>query len=129
MMIAADLTAIKSEPDLGKRSDLALANADRDIDSARDAYKAGDMNKVRELMAEIRESVNLAVKSLEESKQQARRSKYYKRAELKTRALARRLTTLADEVSVDDRHAVEEVRAKVQELHDHLLEEIMSNKK
>jgi hypothetical protein len=129
MMLAADLSAIKAEPDLGKRSDLALANADHNIDSARDAYKAGDLNKLRDLMTEVRESVNLAVESLEASRQQARRSKYYKRAELKTRALARRLGTLGDEVGVDDRHVVEEARAKVQEVHDHLLEDIMSNKK
>ena len=48
---------------------------------------------------------------------------------MKTRALARRLHTLGNEVSVDDRQLIDDVRQKVMEIHDHLLEDIMGNKK
>lgn len=129
LLAAADLTSIKSVPDLEKRSELALTNADQQVDAAREAYKAGDEKKMQAALEGVRESVALALHSLEEAPKQARKSKYYKRAELRTRALMRRLGTLSDEVSVDDRMPVEDVRKKVQEAHDHLLEDIMSNKK
>ena len=129
LLLAVDLASIKATPDLEKRSDLALTHAEQDVDAARDAYKAGDLKKMLALMEDLRESVTLAGDSLEEAPRRARNSKYYKRAELKTRALARRLNTLGDEVSVDDRKAIDEVRQKVMDVHDHLLEDIMGNKK
>lgn len=129
LLLAVDLASIKATPDLEKRSDLALAHAEQDVDAARDAYKAGDLKKMLALMDDLRESVTLAGDSLEEAPRRARNSKYYKRAELKTRALARRLNTLGDEVSVDDRKAIDDVRQKVMEVHDHFLEDIMGNRK
>ena len=129
LLLFADLSSIKGVPDLEKRSELALANADEQVDAARTAYKAGDVKKMQQALDELRDSVTLAADALENAPKQARKSKYYKRAELKTRALLRRLKTLADEVSVDDRTPVEDARQKVQEVHDHLLEDIMSNKK
>ena len=128
-MLAADVSTVKAIPDLEKRSEAALANADDDVDTARDAYKAGDLKKMRDVLADLRDSVSVALASLEQATKQARKSKYYKRAELRTRALSRRLATLSDDVSVEDRKLVEEARQKVQEAHDHLLEDIMSNKK
>ena len=129
ILAAADLSGIKATPDLEKRSELALANADEEIDNARAAYKSGSVKKMQQALEDLRESVAVAADALENHPKQARKSKYYKRAELKTRAMLRRLTTLADEVSVDDRKPVDDVRQKVQEIHDHLLEDIMSNKK
>lgn len=129
LCLFADLASIKNMPDLEKRSEAALANADQEVDSARTAYKAGDVKKMQQELEELRDSVTVAADALESAPKQARKSKYYKRAELKTRAILRRLMTLADEVSVDDRKPVEDARQKVQEVHDHLLEDIMSNKK
>lgn len=129
LFLFADLASIKNIPDLEKRSEAALANADQEVDAARTAYKAGDVKKMQEVLNELRESVTLAADALETAPKQARKSKYYKRAELKTRAILRRLMTLADEVSVDDRKPIDDARQKVQEVHDHLLEDIMSNKK
>jgi hypothetical protein len=125
----ADLASIRAISDPEKRSEAALTNADEDVDTARDAYKGGDLPKMRKVLEDLQGSIAIALDSLENAPAQARKSKYYKRAELRTRALARRLKTLGDEVSVDDRKAVDEAHAKVQEAHDHLLEDIMSNKK
>jgi hypothetical protein len=129
LLAAADLSSLKAIPDLEKRSEAALNNADDDIDAARKAYQGGDARKMQESLEDLRGSVTVALAALEEAPKQARKSKYYKRAELKTRALSRRLAALSDEVGVDDRKPVEEARQKVQEAHDHLLEDIMSNKK
>jgi hypothetical protein len=128
-MMAADLPTIKATPDLEKRSELALANADTDITSAREAYNQGDVKKMQATLDDLRESVKLSLDSLEQTHKRARNSKYYKQAELKTRALARRLMTLADEVSVDDRKTVEDARQHVLDVHDQLLSDIMGKKK
>ena len=128
-MMAADLPSIKALPDLEKRSELALSNADSDVTAAREAYNQGDMNKMHAVLDDLRESVNLSLQSLEQTHKRARNSKYYKQAELKTRALARRLMTLADEVSIDDRKTVEDARQRVLDVHDQLLSDIMGKKK
>lgn len=124
-----DIGAIKAEPDLEKRSELALANADGQIDAARQAYSAGDMTTEQAALDEIRESVEASYDALEHSGKAPRKSKYYKRAELKVQALLRRLHTLKNDVSVDDQPAVDSVVKRLQEIHDELLAEIMSKKK
>lgn len=125
----ADLSNVKTEPNLEKRSDLALDNANRAIDDARAAYQAGDAKKTDDDLAEVRQSVDLSLESLENSGKQARKSKYFKRAEIKLRELLRRLSGFRDEMSVDDRKPLDDTAARLQEVHDRLLQEIMSKKK
>ncbi len=129
LLLATDLPTIKALPDLEKRSELALANADADVSAAREAYNQGELAKMQTILQDLRDSVNLCLQSLEDTHKRARNSKYYKQAELKTRALARRLMTLADEVSVDDRKTVEDARQRVLDVHDQLLGDIMGKKK
>jgi hypothetical protein len=125
LFFAPDLAPVKSEPDLQKRSELALSNADREIDTARNAYKSGDLGKMSTALDEVRDSVNLCFESLEERHKKARNDKYYKRAELKVRALLRRLKSLSDEVDLDQRKQVEAVHQRLQEVHDQLIAAIM----
>lgn len=129
LMLAIDLSAVKAEPDLDKRSELALASADQAISSAREAFKAGDETKLGASLGEAKELVQVSYDALSQSRRQARRSKYFKSAELKTRALIRRLMGLGDEVSLEERKFVEDARNSIQEVHDRLLQSIMSNKK
>ena len=53
----ADISAVKSEPDLEKRSELALANADHAIDEARQAYSSGNDQAQHAALNEVKESV------------------------------------------------------------------------
>jgi hypothetical protein len=129
LLKATDLPTIKAQPDLEKRSEMALANADADVTAAREAYNQGELAKMQTILQDLRDSVNVSLQSLEDTHKRARNSKYYKQAELKTRALARRLMTLADEVSVDDRKTVEDARQRVLDVHDQLLGDIMGKKK
>ena len=128
MMLAFDIAGAKAEPDLEKRSELALANADRQVDVAREAYRGGDLKKMEAALDELRDSANLSLESLEQAHKKARNNKYYKRAELKIRALLRRLSGLRDEVGLDDRKQVEAVRDRLQEVHEQVLAAIMSKK-
>jgi hypothetical protein len=127
LCLAFDLAAIKLEPNLERRSDLALGNASSAMDTARDA--AADDAKLKAALTEVRESVDLAYQSLVESGKSARRNpKFFKRAELKTRELMRRLEGLAQAVDADDRVFVESVRERVSKVHDDLIQDIMQKK-
>jgi hypothetical protein len=129
LLAFADLGPAKAEPDLEKRAQLALSNADHAIDDARAAYQAGEAGKVSEALEEVRESVDLAYASLQETNKTARKTRSFKLAEQRTHSLARRLGSLSDQISIDDRKAVEDVRGHVQEVHDQLLAQIMGRKK
>jgi hypothetical protein len=128
-MAFADIASVKSESNLEKRSDLALENANRALDEARTAYEAGNVQKTDVELQEVRESVDLSFDSLENSGQQPRKSKYYKRAEIALRKMLRRLSGFRDEMSVDDRKPLDDVANRVQEVHDRLLSEIMTKKR
>jgi hypothetical protein len=125
----ADISGAKAEPNLEKRSDLALENANQAIDGARAAYQAGDMKKTEAELKEVQESVDLSLDALENSGKKPRDNSHYKKAEIKLRAMLRRLSGFRDEMSVDDRKPVDDVAARMQEVHDRLLSEIMSKKR
>jgi hypothetical protein len=128
-LIGADLAAVKIETNLEKRSEKALENANRAIDEARAAYKLSDLKIFRDLLAEIKESVELSYNSLQETGKAARRSpKYFKRAEMKMHDIARRLDGLAAEVDIAERPEVEAVKKTASDLEDKLLLEIMTKK-
>ncbi len=129
LLAFADITAVKSEPDLEKRSELALANADHAIDEAKQAYTSGDDKAQQAALAEVQESVAASYSALEQTHKAPRKSKYYKNAELKVRALIRRLTSFREEVGFEARKSVDAVIAKLSDIHDQLVNDVMSKKK
>jgi len=130
LLLAGDLDTIKSEPNLERRSERALQNAASAMDLARDAHRAGDSTKAGTALNEVKESVELSYDSLVEAGKDPRRHpKYFKAAELKTRDLLRRLTDMSRAVSMEDRELVEKVRTSVTEIHDNLINGILSKKK
>jgi hypothetical protein len=130
MALVLDLSSVKVEPNLERRSELALDNANGALDTAREAFRANDTSKMQTALDEITDSVNLSYQSLMDTGKDARRSpKFFKRAELKTRELLRRLDGLRLAVDVESRVSVEKVRDRVAEVHDNLLKSIMSKKK
>jgi len=90
--LQADLKKALAEPDLEKRSKLALDNAFAAYQAARDAYQKGEMEPVQAAIDEIEQSVDLAFQSLNDTGKNPRRSpKWFKSAELATRDLSRRI--------------------------------------
>jgi hypothetical protein len=124
-----ELDSIKAERDPERRSDRALDWADRLLSVSRDNYAEGDYKKALAGVNEIRESVDLAQKSLMESHKNPHKSKYYKKAELRLRELARHLEEFKRESSVDDRPPIDSLIAHVNEVHDELLTGILEKKK
>ena len=126
----ADLEAVKKERKLEKRSRLALENADTMLDAARDAYRAGDASKLRTSLAELQESVELAYQSLVDTGKKPRKNaSHYKRGEINTRQLLRRLDTFRNEMSYLDRDQVEAVMKVIQKVHDSFLLDVMGGGK
>jgi hypothetical protein len=129
LCLAGDLSSIKSEPNLERRSELSLEYAASELDTARDSYNAGDSSKMQSALDEMGASVDLCYQSLLATGKNPRNNNHFKRAELKTRELVRRLDGLRDVVGFDERALVEKVREHVAEVHDELLKGIMSKKK
>jgi hypothetical protein len=121
-----DKSAVMAEPDLEKRSEKALQLADQLLDTARASYKQGDWKQVEAALDEVREAVDLCLQSLRDSGKRPRRNpKYFKRAELKTRELGRRLESFSHEVMLDERPAVDQVKQRVHKVHEDLLNAVM----
>jgi hypothetical protein len=130
LLLALDLTAIKSEPKLEKRSELALKYADSALDSARDAYKKGDAEASKAALGEVEAGVKLSYDSLMATGKDPRRSsRPFKDAEKSTRQILRRLESLSDLMSAFDRGMVEPVHGTVSDIHDRLITGIMGKKK
>lgn len=125
----ADLKAARAETNLDKRSRLALENAQTAFENLKAAYQKGDNAQVSADAAEIRESVELAYTSLTQTGKDPRKSpKWFKRAEIETRDLLRRLDGFQEEMSFEDRPLLDRVKADVQEVHDNLLMGLMEGK-
>ncbi|MEK7409712.1 MAG: hypothetical protein AAB225_32015 [Acidobacteriota bacterium] len=126
----ADLAAARAEPNLEKRSRKALDNAAAALTAAEKAYRQGDLKHTQVLLAEVRESVELAHESLQQTgKNPSRSPKHFKHAEIKTRELVRRMGDLREHMAIDDREVVDQVRARVREIHDELLRGIMGKRR
>jgi len=128
--LRADLSKARTEPNLERRSQLALENAALQYRSARDAYNKGDNQQTASAIAEIQESVMLAVTSLRQTGKDPRKSpKYFKKAEIETRDLLRKLEGFQHEMGYEDRPMLDQLRENVQQAHDELLLGLMEGKK
>jgi hypothetical protein len=128
-ILHADLKRALAEPNLEKRSGLALLNATAALKSARAAYDLGDNDQVAKDAAEVLESVELAATSLTQSGKNPRRSDAFKKAEISTRDLSRRIQDFQDQMSYFDRPLLDKVKARVMEVHEQLLLGVMEGKK
>lgn len=126
---AGALDQVRQEPNLEKRSKLALENAEAAFKDARNAHRIGDTAVMAAKVNEVEQSVGLAFTSLNSTGKNPRRSpKYFKQAEMETRALARRLDEFQHEMTAEDRSTLDSLRAKVQQVHDELLTGLMGGK-
>lgn len=128
--LPAGIKEVLAEPNLEKRAKLALDNAETSYQAARTAYDAGSAAAVGAALHEVQESIEVAYASLEGTGKDPRKSpKWFKKAEMETRDLLRRLESFRDAMSFDDRATVDPVKAKVQQVHDELLMGLMEGKR
>jgi hypothetical protein len=125
----ADLKTALAERDLGKRSKLALENANAALKATRAAYQNGDLGAVKAGAQEVVESVDLAWDSLESTGKNPRKSpRWFKNAEIQTRDLLKKLETLQRDMGFEDRPILDKSRVRIQEIHDQLLTGLMEGK-
>ena len=129
----ADMAWVMAEGNLEKRSERALKNANDALDRAVAAYKQGDRDEDAAALTEVRESIELCKKSLDDSGKDPRRnSKYFKKAEIELRKLIRergRLDTFRFERSVDDREPIDRILEIGTRIHEDLVLGIMGKKR
>ncbi len=123
LAMASGLESVKAEPNLEKRSERALAYAGEVVTAMRGALDKNDVEKIRTQLREFAEAVDLSLDSLKATGKNARKSpKYFKRAETKLRELQRRLETLRQDMSFDDRPVLDGVTADLSKKIDALVE-------
>ena len=127
--LQADLAAVKAEDDLERRSQLALQHAEEEIAAAKKAYEAGSLDDFKRLLGEIGDLAELSYDSLEDTGKRARRApKWFKRAEQRLLGIMRKIDSLEKDVSLEDRDLVKDMRKRVSDVHDKLLNDIMTKK-
>jgi len=127
---AIDLASVQQEPNLERRSQLAMDSANSALDTARTAYQANDLDKTRASLDEVGEAVSLAYTSLKQTGKEARRDpKFFKKTELATRQMLRRIEGMAEGMNFEDRSLVDKLRERVTAIHENLLQDIMAKKK
>ncbi len=120
---AADLTAVKAEPNLEKRSEKALVYANDVLAAMRAELDKNNVDKIKDQLRELEATVDLSIDSLKATGKNARRNpKYFKRAELRLRDLQRRLETFRRDMSFDDRPVLDGVIAHIAKRIDELVE-------
>lgn len=125
-----DLSAARAEPNLERRARKALDNAEKVFKTAQEAYGSGDLQQTQAALEEVGESVILANDSLKQTgKNPSRSPKHFKNAEIRIRALLRRLDDFRQQMSLDDREVLDKIRGPIQRVHEELLAGIMGGKK
>jgi hypothetical protein len=127
--LRADLKQALAEPNLEKRSKLALENAQSDYQAARAAYQKGNNSQVSADLSDLAQSVDLAYDSLNKTGKDPRKSpKWFKRAEIQTRDLLQKINNFQQDMDYSDCPLVDKAKATVQRVHDNLLMGLMEGK-
>ena len=125
---AGDISSIKSEPNAKKRAKRAFDFANSSLVEARSAYSASDYRKALAEVRQVDEAISLGFASLQSTGKAPRKSRAYKRAELRLRELIRHMDDFAREAALDDRASIEAVAHHAQQVHDEILTGIMEKK-
>jgi len=125
----ADVEKVKAEPNLTRRSTLALDEAESALTAARKSYDGGQMPEFQKDLKEAGDLVELSYEALQDTGKRARHDpKWFKKAEQRLLVMLRRVDALAKDVSTDDRAVVEAVQKRFRDVHDQLVQDIMSKK-
>src|SRR3954451_577906 len=100
----ADVAKVKAEPNLERRSALALDEAESMLTAARKSYDGGQIEQFKSELKQTAELIDLSYDSLQETGKNARRSpKWFKRAEQRLLYMLRRVDALQRDVAIEDK--------------------------
>ncbi len=123
------LDSIAAEPDLERRSRLAVEFAQGQVDVALFAYQAADAEAARAALAKIPEAVDISQAALSQTGKHARKKpKHFKRAEIETRKLLEDLKDAQRQLNFDERPDLDPIIKHVDAVNRQLLLAIMQKK-
>ena len=127
--VSATWEEVQAEPDLERKSRLAVEFARQSVDPAMEAFLDGNVEAGRAWLERITDAVELAQASLEETGKHARKKpKHFKRAEIETRKLVNDLRTGQRKLSFAVRPELDPVIERIEEINRELLFAIMRKK-
>ena len=128
--LCAEEARLSAEPNLEKRSRLAMDLAQAALKDARDAYNAGETKGAQKQIDQMAAYTEAALEALQETGKNARKSpKHFKYLEIKSRELLRRLDALAQEMDFNDRPMTEPAKERIRKVHEAVLSGIMGKKR
>jgi hypothetical protein len=108
-------------PDAPKLAEAELSRAEAAFDRARDAYQNGRVSEGDAALDEM----NKALTSCADTLSATRKSRLYKKAELRAANLQRRLATLLGDIPLPERGWAEQMSRRLDEIHEKLLAGVM----
>jgi hypothetical protein len=121
VLLAALLLAQDVDPE--KKYMPAFDAANKAIDASRAAGM--DKQELDRAAGEVEKVLQILVDT---GKPPYKNAKHYKKAELKTREILRRIDTLLRDAGIDEREALQSAHDRVQAVHEKLLEGVMMKK-
>ena len=119
---AVDLKTIAADPNPARRARQALIYAEQACGRAGEACKANEYEQCNGLLDEIKESVELADKSLVQTGVDPRRNpRHHKDAEIRTRRIVRQVDAVRVYIHPEDMEHFESVYRRISEINDRLL--------
>jgi uncharacterized protein (DUF1800 family) len=125
----ADLTKVRAETRPVQRARMAMDNANDQLGSASKSYKSGGLAAARAALDEVLDSVKLAKQSLDQTGRNPRNSNDYKNLEVKSRALLKKLGSLVESMSFQEREVLKPLVDELQKIHDDTLMAVMEGRK
>lgn len=130
LLLSFDLDAVKAEPNLDRRAEIAIDNANAALDKAKTLYNAGDYKASQTSANEVRDSIELCAEALKATGKDPRKyAKQFKKTEFRIQALIRRVKSFAQSVSIEDRPGVVKVQERLEEISDEIVSGIFTRSK
>ncbi len=122
-------TLLAQQVDLEKRYMQSLDAANQAINASRVASSEGKAEEAQKSLNEAALAVESVLASLEAmGKPPYKNARNYKRAELRTREILRRIDTLLRDAGFEEREALKSAQERVGAVHEKLLQGVMSKK-
>ena len=130
LLSSLDIESVRNEPNLERRAELALENANAAIDKAKQFAADAQYDKLHLAVVEVQESVELCHESLAATGKDPRKNtRQFKKVEMRIHQLTRRLRGFAGEVSVEDKPVIERAANRLDEINDEIVTGIFTKRK
>ena len=122
LLPSLDLESARNEPNLERRAELALENANQAIDRAKQYAADSQFDKLHLAVMEVQESVELCHSTLASTGKDPRKNtRQFKKVEMRIHQLTRRMKGFADEVSIEDKPVIQKVVNRLEEINDEIV--------